>query len=213
MPRPSHYVKWIVVSNLLRKDWNCCSLRTIHISCSCRPVGAGYTFRPQNGWVEHLITNLYLTPRLKMPAWCEYGVVDLYLSLDCTMWAKPTCSANGVCCYWLYLSRTWHSEVHKQLCCRYCAIISGTVVYGLPWVIARSITRQPVSDPHMLRLLFILTLCQRVCRRETNSLKCEIYFPNANMPVFFSAFVPHLGTQSLESNKFESECKYFKLCL
>lgn len=35
-----------------------------------------------------------------MPVWREYGAVDLYLALDCTMWAKPTeHSANDLCCY------------------------------------------------------------------------------------------------------------------
>jgi len=35
-----------------------------------------------------------------MPAWREYGAVDLYLTLDCTMWAKPTeRSADDLCCY------------------------------------------------------------------------------------------------------------------
>jgi len=31
-----------------------------------------------------------------MPAWREYGAADLYLTLDCTMWAKPT---DDLCCY------------------------------------------------------------------------------------------------------------------
>ena len=35
-----------------------------------------------------------------MPARREDGAVDLYLTLDCTMWAKPTePSADDVCCY------------------------------------------------------------------------------------------------------------------
>jgi hypothetical protein len=147
-----------------------------------------------------------------MPAWREYWVVELYLNLDCTVWVKTTeRSANDVC---FYCNRAVTVPVKDlalcgtQCCCRYCAIISGTVTYGLPWAIARSIIRQLLSDPHLLRLLCIPTLCQCITRRETNNLICKIYFPNANMPVFFSAFVPHLVTQSLESNKFESECKY-----
>jgi hypothetical protein len=35
-----------------------------------------------------------------MPAWREYGAVDLYLTLDCTMWAKRTeRSADDLCSY------------------------------------------------------------------------------------------------------------------
>jgi hypothetical protein len=35
-----------------------------------------------------------------MPAWREYGAVDLYLILDCTMWAKPPeHSTDDLCCY------------------------------------------------------------------------------------------------------------------
>jgi hypothetical protein len=29
---------------VIRKDWNCCSLRNIQINCRCRPVGSGCSF-------------------------------------------------------------------------------------------------------------------------------------------------------------------------